>query len=197
MNFAGPPMPLDPVARCRSYFAALNSYDIPGALACLSADFRAYFPAVGVSLTREDLPAALGWDVATNGQFSYNPLEASESEVSGVLSEANEFYRLLGLEPAIARATFRFDAIGLIREQVYEPRSGSRLSVTDALKAPMCWARREEPEELEAIAPGGQLVYTESTGRRWIGLLARWRAAIGALTAQHASKPAGAIEKEP
>jgi hypothetical protein len=189
-------MPLDPIARCRSYFAALNSYDIPGALVCLSADFRAYFPAVGASLTREDLPAALAWDVATNGQFSYDPLEASESEVSGLLTEANEFYRLLGLEPAIARVTFRFDAIGLIREQVYEPRSGSHLSVADALKAPMGWARREEPEELEAIAPGGQLVYTESAGRRWIELLARWRDSIGALTAQIASKPSGPTEKE-
>jgi hypothetical protein len=178
LSFFRRAMPFDLVARCRSYLAALNAHDIPGALAHLSADFRAYFPAVGASLTREDLPAALGWDVGTDGQFIYERLEASGSEVSGVLTEANEFYRLIGLEPTTGRATFRFDAVGRIREQVYEPPSGLAPSVTDALKAPMAWARREEPDELEAIAPAGQLVYTENAGRRWVALLRRWRASI-------------------
>ena len=172
-------MPVDLVTQCRSYLAALNAHDLPRALAHLSADFRAHFPAVGVSLTREDLQAAFGWDVGTNGVFSYDRLDPNESEVSGVITEANEFYRLLGLESTTAKITFRFDATGCIQEQVYEPLSGLH-SVAEALKAPTAWARREEPGELEAIAPGGQLVYTESAGRRWVGLLRRWRTSLDA-----------------
>jgi hypothetical protein len=127
-----------------------------------------------VSLTRADLALALGWDTSTNGYFAYDSLDIGTAEISGVLTETNDFYKLLGLEPATSRTTFRFDADGLICEQLYEPLPPLR-SVAEALEAPMAWARRERAAEFEMLAPDGSVVYTEDAGRRWVALLREWR----------------------
>lgn len=129
-------------------------------------------------LGKEQVAAALGWDVGTEGRVTWTVSSERGPEVRLDGTETNEFLRLLRLGPLEFSSRFEVDEEGRIATQTHEV-DWSGTSVADALAPVLEWAAEVAPDELAEIYPDGGLVYTEEMGRRWVKLLRDWRAATG------------------
>ena len=168
----------DPRATLRSYLRHVNDHDVEGALAHLAEDFRLSFPN-GPELDRSAMESAMGWDAGTEGRVDWESIESEEPDEIAIRGqETNEFLRLLGIPPLPFRSHFRFDDAGLILRQRHAVEWPDP-PVEEALAPAVAWAEVNEPETLAEIYPDGHLVYSEAKGRRWLGLLRRWRDATG------------------
>ncbi len=163
--------PLEVVAR---YLARLNEHDVPGALEHLADGFQLEF-ANGPTLSKADLASALGWDAGTQGRVEWRIASPSPSEIAVEGQETNEFLSLLHIEPLDFRSRFRVNDDGLILHQVHDV-DWTGASVSDSLAPAIEWAAEHAPDELARAYPGGRMIYSEETGRRWVALLRRWRA---------------------
>ncbi len=162
-------------ATVKAYREAVNSHDAEAALGYLCDDFRLEF-AGGPELTKAALADAIGWDVGTRGRLDWRVVSSGPGGIVVEGEETNAFLRLLGLGPLRFRSTFRVDPRGCIAAQRYEALS-SEESVDEALRPVIAWAERHAPEELARLYPEGRLTYSERSGRGWVALLRRWRAA--------------------
>lgn len=166
----------DPKGQIDAYLAAINMHDVERATSYLANDFRITFVDYGVSLDKAQAREALAWDAGANGHVRFEPSDVQEYAITGVLTEENDFLRLVGIPVLKAETTYRFDRHGLIKEQSYESLPG-QASFQDAMQPAVAWAAEYRPEELAEIYPDGQMIYNEEMARRWVVLLKEWRAA--------------------
>ncbi len=166
----------EPKGQVDAYLAAINMHDIERARSFLASDFRITFVNYGVSLDKEQAREALAWDAGANGHVSFEPSDVQEHAITGVLTEENEFLKLVGIPVLKARTTYRLDEQGLIREQFYELLPG-QASLQDAMQPAVAWAEEHRPKELAEIYPDGKMIYSGEMARRWVALLKEWRSA--------------------
>ncbi len=166
----------EPNGQIEAYLAAINIHDVERATSYLANDFRITFVNYGVSLDKEQAREALAWDAGANGHVRFEPSDVEEHAITGLLTEENDFLKLVGIPVLKARTTYRFDGHGLIKEQIYEllPHQASS---QDAMQPAVAWAAKHQPKELAEIYPEGQMIYSEEMARRWVALLKEWRAA--------------------
>jgi hypothetical protein len=105
-------------------------------------------------------------------------LEWREGEASArvIIRETNDYFRLLERGWVTNEQTYYFDAAGLIEGWSIRGVGERPPGKTDAFVA---WARTHEPEELEALMPGGEIDPAGDHPERFRRLLNRWRQASG------------------
>lgn len=156
------------------YFQALNDHDTETILACLSEDFQLRFSDYDFTIDKKGMVDVLGWDKGANGRVAYKDLVVEGDSVSGLFTEENDFFKLIGIQSLRATISYSFDKAGLIKEQNYTPLPGQP-SFQEKMQIAVEWARIHRPEELKEIYPQGQIRFNEKMARRWVALLREWK----------------------
>jgi YD repeat-containing protein len=112
-----------------------------------------------------------------NARSAYSDIQIKENTISTVLTEQNDFYKVLGVSERRYQLTFVYDGQGLIKETTLEKSLSSLESFDAALKPALEWARKERPGELAEIYPNDNFVYNTQMAKRWLRLLYDWRKA--------------------
>lgn len=157
------------------YIRSANRHDVTAMLSCLADDF--VFSAAGSAfrMTKHDLLPVLAWDAGLNGRARFRTLAASATSATVVVTERNDFYRLLGIGQQSYRARFTVRN-GVMHEEVIEEMIKQGLTVAEALIPVVAWARLHRPEQLDGIYQDGQPIYDGESATRWVALLQAWRA---------------------
>lgn len=158
-----------------TYMQAVRQHDIEEILSLMDDDFQLHFTEFGITMAKNDMPDVLGWDKAVSGSVTFGNLQVEGDTVSAIFTEKNEFFRLLGIDSLQAEVTYTFNENGKLIKQTYTPLP-IQPDFQQPLQAVIDWAKKNRPEELEAIYPNGQMVFNEKMGRRWVALLKEWEA---------------------
>ncbi|MBD3299658.1 MAG: hypothetical protein GF341_13460 [candidate division Zixibacteria bacterium] len=178
------PSPAEMVAAAEAYRSARDSGDYPTARQYLVADARMWFE----EKTGEGRPIVLGdgpydrWDEHFESETSHGEWQADSNTIWTVVTEWNDYYRLLEREDTTRyRLTFYFADNGLI--------AGYKVSSADVngLNAPRddrfaefkAWAEEHHPREWEYLRPDGIFDPTGDRAVRTRTLLNAWRESVG------------------
>jgi uncharacterized membrane protein len=133
-------------------------------LSCLADDFVFTDAGSTVRVAKHDLLPVLAWDAGVHGHARFRTVAASATTATVVVTERNDFYRLLGIRDQSyrARVTVRD---GVIHEEVIEEMIKQGPTVAEALVPAMTWARLHRPEGLDEIYHVGQPIYDGESAR--------------------------------
>ena len=170
------PSATDPQDVVAAFMHAANDHDLPRALGMLHPQFRYREEGSDGFLGRAEMKDLLGWDRVVESEVHCESMDAKGDVVTGIFWETNGLYHRLGIETTRCRLAFHVED-GLVREQTIEQRDeGAFLA---ALEPFLEWAEEAAPDEIEAIQPAGEFVFSAEMGRRWLQLLDRWRSETG------------------
>jgi len=158
------------------YFKTLNDHKIEKTLSFLSDDFHLHFTEYDFTIDKTGLINVLGWDKGVNGKVSYEKLIAEGDSITGVFTERNDFFNLIGIEELKATITYTFDRSGMIVKQTYTPLP-NQPSFQDNMRPAIEWARTNRPGELNEIYPQNQMQFNREMAERWVALLKEWKTA--------------------
>ncbi len=158
------------------YIQAVNDHDIDRVMGFLADDFQLHFTEYEMTLSKAQMRDVLGWDKGVNGKVSYDQLKMEADSITGIFTERNEFFKLLGIDSLRAEVKYRFDNSGLISVQTYRALP-DQPSFQNELEPAVEWARKNRPDEIAEIYPQDQINFNEEMGRRWVALLKEWRQA--------------------
>jgi hypothetical protein len=156
------------------YVRATNRHDATGVLSCLADDFVFTDAGSTFRIAKHDLLPVLAWDASVNGRARFRSLAGNRTSATVVVTERNDFYRLLGIRPQSYRARFTVRG-GVIHEEVIEEMIKQGPTVAEALPPVVAWARVHRPEGLGMIYHDGQPIYDGESAMRWVALLRAWR----------------------
>lgn len=162
--------------RFDAYMQAVNRGDAEACLALLHDEYVFHDEGWTFTLRKADMRDTFEWDAATHAQVMYDNLLVNGDQVSGLFTETNDFYTLLGIPQKRFRIIYTFER-GLIKDHVFTYVPNGTPSIPKALEPVLPWAAHHHADELAAIYPNEQFSYTGDMGRRWIALLQKWRAA--------------------
>jgi hypothetical protein len=168
---SGPTSPQEVVNR---FIRAANRHDLKGMLSYLTDDFVFRDSASTFRVTKPELLPALQWDLALNSHVRSHLLKTDSESATFVMSERNDFYRLLGLRQQSYRVRFVVRE-GRIREEVIEEMIKDGPTSSEALAPAVDWARAHQPDTLVKVYRDNQPIYTGETANTWIALLREWR----------------------
>lgn len=157
-----------------AYFEALNSHQIDKTLGFLSNDFELHFTEYDFTIDKAGINDVLGWDKGVNGKVSYEKLVAEGDSITGLFTERNDFFKLVGIEELRATITYTFDSSGMIVKQSYTPLP-NQPSFQDYMQPAIEWARTNRPNELTEIYPQNQMQFNQEMAERWVTLLKEWK----------------------
>lgn len=166
----------DAVDTVEAYLTDVAVHDLTSALERLSEEFTLEFAGGDFSLGKDDAARAMEWDVGADGRLTWTVVDASPRQVTVEGTEGNDFLDLLDVGSLDFRSTFTVDSGGAIVGQLHEVDWGDT-TLDEAMAPLLAWAEVHAPEELEALRPGGRMVYTRPMAERWVALARRWRAA--------------------
>ncbi len=158
------------------YIQAVNDHDIDRVMGFLADDFQLHFTEYEMTLSKAQMRDVLGWDKGVNGKVTYDQLKMEADSITGIFTERNEFFKLLGIDSLRAEVKYRFDNSGLISVQTYRALP-DQPSFQNELEPAVEWARKNRPDEIAEIYPQDQINFNEEMGRRWVALLKEWRQA--------------------
>ena len=157
-----------------TYVAFLNDHVIEKALSFLSDGFHLRFTDYDFIIDKKEMVNVLGWDKAVNGRVSYKNLVVEGDAITGLFTEQNDFFKLVGIAELKAKITYTFDKSGLIINQIYTPLP-NQPSFQEKMQPAIEWARENRPDELNEIYYQNQIQFNQVTGERWLALLKEWK----------------------
>jgi len=101
-------------SQIEAYIAAHNDHDLKKVLSFLSDAFELHFTEYGIKMDKKEMVNVMGWDKGVNGRVSYKNLVAQGDSITGLFTEKNDFFTLVGIDDFKAQITFAFDRSGLI-----------------------------------------------------------------------------------
>lgn len=116
------------------------------------------------------------WDEHFRSDGEIVEWRAGKSSATAVVREINDYFRLLERGSVTNEITYYFDAEKRIEGLLIAAAGERPPGRTEEFLA---WAREHEPEELEALMPGGEIDPSGDHPRRFRALLNRWRVAAG------------------
>jgi hypothetical protein len=157
----------------------LTADTLEEALACLSPEYRLWFETrEGAGLSKSEVAEMLQWDFALHPKRRFSPVRREDGAYVFEVHEENDFSRLIDFPGWDAVSSFWLDEAGLIKGQLYVPRAGQP-EWRPYLEPALPWLREHRAGELERIFPQGRLHQSAEAARRWVKVLADWRAATG------------------
>lgn len=117
------------------------------------------------------------WDSVFNSTHDFSDWTATDSSVSVVSLENNDFYRMVERDPRQVKLTMFFDEAGLIKGYLVQPVAKG--PPDDKLDEFVAWASENYPRELNYVMPEGRLDPGADRPMRMKRLLFEWRNATG------------------
>ncbi len=163
----------------QGYLDALQQHDLNAVAETLAQDCEMTFAGVDFKIPKKQILISLGWDVGTNGRFSYEWITKQNGIIVITLKEHNSFLDILHLPPLQAEMKFTVNDSKLIKTILYTPKGAMAEDpklVQRALQPAVKWAQEHAAERLNTIYSDGQIIYNEKSAREWCLLLKEWRA---------------------
>jgi hypothetical protein len=104
--------------------------------------------------------------------------EVHGREVTGVVHETNDLYRLLDWVGKPYRLTWTLDDEGRIREVLLQSIPGAK-DLSNRMPEFKKWAAEHHPQELAYLLPNERMNPDDDRAERWRAILIEWRAATG------------------
>jgi hypothetical protein len=118
------------------------------------------------------------WDHYFHGRTVVSEWEVHGREVTGVVHESNDLYRLLDWVGKPYRLTWTLDDRGRIKEVLLTSIPGAK-ELSNRMPEFKKWAAEHHPAELTYLVPGGQMNPDGDRAERWRAILVEWREAAG------------------
>lgn len=157
-----------------TYFQALNNHDIDKTLRFYAEAFELHFSGSDFIIQKKGMRQILGWDQGVNGKVSYKNLKTEGNSVTGLFTEQNDFFRLIGIKELKSENTYVYNPSGLIIKQTYRMLP-DQPSFQAKMQPAVEWARENKSKELREIYPQDQIKYSREMGKRWVALLTEWK----------------------
>jgi len=155
----------------REHIRAVNSDDIEKNLTFFADDIVfEIFDDARIS-GKNQLRNLMESDVVNRARLTIIDMEAEGDTVIARLTEKNEGYRLMGIEEAPFRATYKFRGRLLEKVKLEGTPEGTKLW-GEKFKPFAEWAGKERPQEFSKEETGG---YTAENARLFLSLLQEWR----------------------
>ncbi|MEE9131708.1 MAG: DUF1573 domain-containing protein [Phycisphaerales bacterium] len=118
------------------------------------------------------------WDREMKSTSTTHEYEVNGNELVTVVSETNDYFRLLDRKPTPYQITYWFDDDERIEGMLVsslpkEPKNKGRY---DEFKK---WADEHHPGVLDELQPEGKIIPSKENAIRWRKLLIEWREAVG------------------
>lgn len=157
----------------------LTDEDYAAARAMMAPDARRWWESrEGEGETWAIGPAARGpwasWDEHFGSQGTEVEWAEGEGWSSVIVSETNDYYRLLERGAQLNKVTYHFDENGLIDGLVIGSTDERHMGLTTEFLA---WTREHHPEEISELMPGGEIDPAADHPQRMRRLLNLWREA--------------------
>lgn len=166
------------VTKVQAFRAAVKGGDTETAAGYLAADPRVWYgrkQGPGRRLTVAGGPWR-HWDRFFKSQSTSSDMNAGQSTVSYIITETNDYYRLIDRPPTKVGVTYYFNADGKITGRLISGVPGVKRP-PDRLPDFKRWCEQEHPGALEAIEFSPDKPPTLAVATRWKTLLVEWRAA--------------------
>jgi len=182
---SGPGVDPDPapslVARAQELRALLERGDFAAARARMAPDPRRWWgERVGAGEPWSVGPGPRGpwaaWDEEFRSRHEVVAWHEGERAATALVRESNDYFRLLERGSVTNALTYSFDDGGRIEGLVIRPAGERPPGRADEFLA---WACANEPAELAALMPGGEIDPSGDHPGRFRRLLERWRSAAG------------------
>jgi hypothetical protein len=169
------------VARARRFRELLEKNDFDAARALMAPDAHRWWGArKGEGRPWRIGPDAGGpwaaWDEAFHSRHEAVAWREEAGSAIAVVRETNDYYRLLERGPMTNELVYTFGDDGRIDGLVIRSAGGRSSGKTDEFIA---WAKANDPQELAALMPGGEIDPGGDHPGRFRRLLIRWRRATG------------------
>ncbi len=168
------------VTKVNAFRTAVKAGDTETAASYLAADPRVWYgekQGPGHPLTVKGGPWR-HWDRFFKSQSTSSDMKAEQSKVSYIITEINDYYRLIGRQPTQVGITYYFNEDDEITGRLISGVPGPKRP-PDRLPDFKRWCAREHPGVLEAIEFSPDNPPTLATATRWKELLVEWRAVEG------------------
>jgi hypothetical protein len=158
-----------------AYQEAHNSHDIEKVLSLMTDDIKFQLVGTWVREGKEQIQWIEEWDAAVNGHLTFTDVKAKGKTVTCKVIERNDLFKLYGIEEVSYKsATFIFRD-RLIEEIRVEPSQKSVKAINEMRQSFVEWASQERSQQLEALRPEGEFVYSAQNAGVWLALLEEWR----------------------
>jgi len=169
---------IDPLDRVLDFRTLVRAGDYDAARALMSEDPRRWWG----EREGEGSPWTIGtpgrwsdWDEEMHSTSKEVEWTVGRDTVSLLVSELNDYYRLLERGPQLVRYTYFLDRQGRLDGYVIASEGARNPGRTDEYLA---WAAEREPDELEYLRPGGEIDPTGDRAARTRAQINRWRATV-------------------
>lgn len=168
------------IAQAQRFRSLVRQERYDDARAMMSADPRRWFaPRQGEGRPWEVGPGTgpwAAWDDHFRSEGEVVAWREDGRSATAVVRETNDYFRLLERPAVTNEITYLFDDDGRIDGLVIAGVGDRPPGRTDEFLA---WAREHEPDEIEALMPGGEIDPSGDHPQRFGALLNRWRDAAG------------------
>lgn len=167
-------------ARAQEFRSRIDRGDYEAAQAMMAPDPRRWWgDRVGEGRPWQIGPKSgpwAGWDEHFRSKKEIVEWREGADSASVIMRETNDYFRLLERGWVTTEITYHFDPSGRIEGLSIRGIGERPPGRTDEFLA---WAREHDPEELDALMPGGEIDPTGDHPERFRRLLNRWRQSAG------------------
>jgi len=165
----------NPANLLKAYQEAHNSHDVEKVLSLVTDDITFRLAGTGVKEGKEQIRWVEQWDAAVNSHLTFADIQVKGNMITCKVIEKNDLFKLYGIEEVhYTFATFIFRD-GLIKEITVEPSQKSVKAIDEIRHSFIEWASQERSQQLEALRPEGEFVYSAENASLWLALLEEWR----------------------
>ena len=168
-------------AKLLGYREARKAHDMERIAGYLAEESRIWFDkkeGAGTLRTSSGDGPWADWDREMNSTSTIHAYEVNGNELVTVVSETNDYFKLLDRKPRPYQITYWFDDDERIEGMLVsslpkEPKTKGR---KDQFKK---WAHEHHPGVLDELEPDGRIIPSKGNAKRWRKLLIEWREAVG------------------
>ncbi len=161
--------------RVKTYEQAHNKHDIEKVMSLYTTDITFEIVGTWKKAGKEQVSELAEWDAATNSHMVISDIKVIKDTVTFKLKEANDWFRLAGIEFMYYEPCTMVFFDGLIKELKAEVTQESILAFQEVWPSIYQWISEERNEELSKLISEGEFVYNSENAKKWLSLLNEWR----------------------
>jgi hypothetical protein len=169
--------PDNKIAIVKEFLAAREKKDKEAYMKLVSLDMRVWYEEKkGDGNPWSPEGAWSKWDEYFNAQKEYGVFKQDSNAVSVVVTETNDFYKLIERPASPILLTWWLNKENKI--EGYLVKSMSDDNIKDKFNEFEAWAIKNDSTELKYLMPEGQINPKDDRPERWKNLLLKWRESI-------------------
>lgn len=161
--------------RVKAYEQAHNNHDIEKVMSFYTNDITFEIVGTWKKAGKEQVSELAEWDAATNSLMIISDIKVVKDTVTFKLKEANDWFRLAGIEFMYYEPCRMVFVDGLIKELKAEVTQESSLAFQELWPSIYQWIYEERNEELSELISEGEFIYNSENAKKWVTLLKEWR----------------------